>query len=515
MNQRRARLFYRLSLLMILMSFLSFVVLIAALFILNLQGAFNCDDPTSAGICTLRDRYQGYRILITGSTTLIVVFIILASYFQQFFLVKEPKKKKEAVKKVKEMFSKDQNLAVFEVEPQVMAPTDSVLQPAVTNKATRKVKKVKPTLIEYSIGSETQDDDLETIKQSVYNRPDHPLKLPKDLQELADDDSDYLESEPRMHPSHEPFTQAQTANINQSESETEDTKLNPQIDHNVDTIEKPHETKKEDPKEPLDDAVTPEEQSPDQTKVRILVKDESKKTKEHPTQPKKKHTSLDDNVTRKRRTQAHTKEDLSLIVAKRVNLDDTQARHIIDITFDIIKAALINHEKVNILKFGTFSTKKLKARTMQVPSKDEAETTIPAHHVIRFKSSPVFDTFLNEADAAPPIDFATINTSPKVQKSTTTVKKDMLIEAVSNQTGLSIQTTKAFMKAFITISQDTLADQDTLSLTNFGTFETIYHKEKKMVVPTTKEEKIIPGYHTVKFRPSKAFSTFLNENTFK
>jgi hypothetical protein len=178
---------------MILMSFFSFVVLIASLFILNLNGAFVCDDPSMAGICTLRDRFQGYRVLITGSTTLIVVFIILASYFQKFFLVKKPRKKKETVKKVKDMFSKDQNLAVFEVEP---APSEAAPKkdaPPVKDK--RKRKKRKPALAEYTITEARDDGSLDAIKQSVFTQPDRPLKLPKDLVEIDDEDSEYLESE--------------------------------------------------------------------------------------------------------------------------------------------------------------------------------------------------------------------------------------------------------------------------------------------------------------------------------
>ncbi|MFW6319976.1 MAG: HU family DNA-binding protein [Bacillota bacterium] len=435
MNQRRARLFYRLSLLMILMSFLSFVVLIASLFVLNLQGAFNCHAPNALGACTLRDRYQDYQILIIGSIALIIVFIILASYFQQFFLVKKPKEKKERVKKAKNIFSKDQNLAVFEVESEATHSV-SVATEGSQKPLRKRRKKAKPQLTEYAINKTTRDDDLEAIKQSVYNLPDKPLKLPKDLQELADDDSDYLESE----------TKPSDHELKASDEKVPDKK----------------KTNKDRPEaSPQSEAIKTESTS--QTKARVLAKDDAAPQKKTPSKPKK-HTSIDEETTRKRRTKAHTKEDLSLIVAKRVNMTNDQARHIIDITFDTIKDALTHHDKVNILKFGTFTTKELKARTMQVPSKDEAETTIPAHHVVRFKSSPAFDTFINEEDSEPPIDFEHISTPPKMDTTQTPIKKTALIEAISNQTGLPLSDVKTLMKAFLSTTQDTLSNKDAFAL---------------------------------------------------
>ncbi len=261
-----------------------------------------------------------------------------------------------------------------------------------------------------------------------------------------------------------------------------------------------------------------------------MPREDTKKEKSHeakpapskvPTTHPRKHDALDMETTRKRRTQAHTKEDIARIVATRTALPVEVARAFIDDTFSVISDALSNHEKVAIHQFGTFTTSKLKARTINVPSKPDEASTIPAHHVVRFKHSPAFEAYLNDAHAtAPPIapdDRAVVTGVPREasrEKPATepeALSKRDVLARVTAQTGIEKPALDAFYEALTETLKGALANNDTVRLYGFGTFETVTHDARTVVIPSTGETKRIPAVRDVRFRPGNAFIAGLQD----
>ena len=243
-----------------------------------------------------------------------------------------------------------------------------------------------------------------------------------------------------------------------------------------------------------------------------LAQDKALRTSDKQTEAIKKD-ALDKETTRKRRTIAHTKEDLSLIVAKRVNMSAEDARKFLDLTFDTIFKALENHQKVNIHKFGTFTTSQLKERKMQVPSKG-GETTIPAHHVVRFKGSDVFENYLNNPTDQPPITVEHVieDKLDEVASEAKMLPQSRLIENIVKEAELSEKEAKAFLKTMTRLMKESLAKKESVTLYGFGTFEVVEHKAKKMVIPSTEETREIASRNIVKFNPGKPLLEHFNKN---
>ncbi len=275
---------------------------------------------------------------------------------------------------------------------------------------------------------------------------------------------------------------------------------------------------KETPKKETPPTPTPSEPAPEKRTEPAAKPAPPKPKKDVPVRAQE---GLDAESTRKRRTQAHTKEDIARIVATRTGLSPEVSRAFIDDTFAVISEALANHEKVAIHQFGTFYTNELKARTINVPSKPEESTTIPAHHVVRFKHSPAFETYLNDKGAtAPPItpdERKVLHGEPRHTVDAKPIEREPLtkrelIMRVSAQTGLEKPSLEAFYEAFSTAFKDALKNDEPVRLYGFGTFETVTHKARVVEEPKSGEAKEIPAKRDVRFRPGNALIEQLSEN---
>ncbi|MFU8786594.1 MAG: HU family DNA-binding protein, partial [Candidatus Izemoplasmataceae bacterium] len=228
-------------------------------------------------------------------------------------------------------------------------------------------------------------------------------------------------------------------------------------------------------------------------------------------------------ATKKRRTQSHTKEDISLVIEELTDLDYNQARDFIDTLISVMSEALVAHDKIAIHQFGTFTCSKLKARSMQVPTTSEETTEIPEHYVVRFKGSPAFNDYLNNGSPLPieppspsahPVDTQKKDTkskpNPKKKPQAKSIVKDDIIENILSTCELTPKDAEKFYVTLLDVMQESLMSEDKIAIHQFGTFDITKHKEKTMVVPNTDETVIVPEHNVIKFKPSKAFTDALN-----
>ena len=79
-----------------------------------------------------------------------------------------------------------------------------------------------------------------------------------------------------------------------------------------------------------------------------------------------------------------TKKDLIESVASEVDISKKKAGEALNVILDSIRESLADGEKVTLVNFGTFSTKKRKARQGMNPATGE-KIQIPATTVAKFK----------------------------------------------------------------------------------------------------------------------------------
>ena len=80
-----------------------------------------------------------------------------------------------------------------------------------------------------------------------------------------------------------------------------------------------------------------------------------------------------------------TRAELILKVAEKANIDRKIAEKVVAATFDTIKQALIENDKVQVLGFGTFENRTRAARTGRNPRTGE-EIEIKASNLPSFKA---------------------------------------------------------------------------------------------------------------------------------
>jgi DNA-binding protein HU-beta len=273
--------------------------------------------------------------------------------------------------------------------------------------------------------------------------------------------------------------------------------------------EKPKKRSKKAPKqETLEDSIKDSAQEDSKTISVRPIADFAEKP-----EPKKRNIL---EKTAKRRTKSHTKEDISLVLESLTGLSKEDSRLFLDTLINILSDTLAKHDKIAIHQFGTFTCSKLKARKMQVPTKDEALTEIPAHYVVRFKGSPAFYDYLNNGNDIPITPPEEVKPSVKAVKSkkqpkiSITKTKDDLIDSILSKCEMTPKEANLFMETWLNVMHETLESDEKVALHQFGTFGITKHKEKKMIIPNTQEEKIVPAHNVIKFKPSKAFTDQLN-----
>ena len=342
MKRNRAAFYYRLSVLMATLAFGMFIVLVVALVYLVIEtlppNANEVCVVGDLGICWLRDEYQVFYFIILFSVGLMAVFLILASQFQQYFIP-------ERLAKLERRRDDKAKRKALNLKERMKKNTLEVFEVKKEDQTQSKVKKPK----EAAIVEEDSDDITESS-----------------LKEIVD-----VQSQPSSDIKHEPENEPTLKRENLSYDE----RLEVGNQAEEDTLQKtPSDPPKKTAKSP------PTKRKPSSKTPAIVIK------------------NVLTEKTKKRRTQAHTKEDLSLVIESLTDLNAQDSRVFLDTFTTVISDALIAHEKIAIHQFGTFFTKELKARTMQVPSLEEAATNVAAHHVIRFKPSPHFIRFLNSEE---------------------------------------------------------------------------------------------------------------------
>ena len=88
-------------------------------------------------------------------------------------------------------------------------------------------------------------------------------------------------------------------------------------------------------------------------------------------------------------------------------------------------------------------------------------------------------------------------------------KKD-LVNLIYMQIGYSKQISENLIEDFFKTIIDNIKKENTLKLSNFGTFSIRQKKSRLGRNPKTKEEKIISERNVVLFKPSKEFKEFVN-----
>ena len=89
-------------------------------------------------------------------------------------------------------------------------------------------------------------------------------------------------------------------------------------------------------------------------------------------------------------------------------------------------------------------------------------------------------------------------------------KKD-IINSIYMQLGFSKKILDVILEDILDIIVKSLKSNKKVKISNFGTFEIRYKKERKGRNPKTKEVKIISSRNVVLFKPSKDFKQFINQ----
>ena len=89
-------------------------------------------------------------------------------------------------------------------------------------------------------------------------------------------------------------------------------------------------------------------------------------------------------------------------------------------------------------------------------------------------------------------------------------KKD-IVNSIYMQLGFSKKILDVILEDILDIIVSSLKKNKKVKISNFGTFEIRYKKERKGRNPKTKETKIISARNVVLFKPSKDFKEFVNQ----
>ena len=88
-------------------------------------------------------------------------------------------------------------------------------------------------------------------------------------------------------------------------------------------------------------------------------------------------------------------------------------------------------------------------------------------------------------------------------------KKDV-INSIYMQIGYSKNILDVILDDILKLIINNLKEKKKVKISNFGTFEIRYKKQREGRNPKTKEAKLISERHVVLFKPSKEFKKFIN-----
>ena len=89
-------------------------------------------------------------------------------------------------------------------------------------------------------------------------------------------------------------------------------------------------------------------------------------------------------------------------------------------------------------------------------------------------------------------------------------KKD-IVNSIYMKLGFSKKILEVILEDILDIIVKSLNSNKKVKISNFGTFEIRYKRERKGRNPKTKEVKIISSRNVVLFKPSKDFKQFINQ----
>ena len=90
-------------------------------------------------------------------------------------------------------------------------------------------------------------------------------------------------------------------------------------------------------------------------------------------------------------------------------------------------------------------------------------------------------------------------------------KKD-IVNSIYMQIGYSKNILDVILDDIINLILNNLKTKKKVKISNFGTFEIRYKKQRQGRNPKTNEVKIISARNVVLFKPSKEFKNFVNKN---
>ena len=90
--------------------------------------------------------------------------------------------------------------------------------------------------------------------------------------------------------------------------------------------------------------------------------------------------------------------------------------------------------------------------------------------------------------------------------------KKEIINSIYMQLGFSKKISENLLEDFLSIILNELKNNKKVKISNFGTFEIRYKKQREGRNPKTREKKIIKARNVVLFKPSKDFKKFINTN---
>ena len=88
--------------------------------------------------------------------------------------------------------------------------------------------------------------------------------------------------------------------------------------------------------------------------------------------------------------------------------------------------------------------------------------------------------------------------------------KKEIVNSIYMQLGLSRRILDVILEDILSIIVDNLKKNKKVKISNFGTFEIRYKKERIGRNPKTKEKKIISSRNVVLFKPSKDLKKYIN-----
>ncbi|MFM9090436.1 MAG: HU family DNA-binding protein [Verrucomicrobiota bacterium] len=95
-----------------------------------------------------------------------------------------------------------------------------------------------------------------------------------------------------------------------------------------------------------------------------------------------------------------TKREIVLEIYKKKGFAQKQIVDTVQLTLDIIQAALADGRNVELRNFGVLEVQVRKQRVGRNPNKPEAEVIIPQRAVVKFKSGKVLKQQLKKIDLA-------------------------------------------------------------------------------------------------------------------